>query len=250
MDRLDYLKRDSFFTGVSEGVINSDRIIKMLNVVKNELVVEQKAIYSIEKFLIARRLMYWQVYLHKTVLSAETLLTYILKRAKELASQDVDLFATPTLLLFLKNDFKAVDFKTNKKLLDQFTKLDDSDIMACIKVWCEHPDKILSKLATNLLERKLFKIEMQSAPIAASYKKKLISLVCKKYKINQQEAKYFVYADQVNNSAYNANQFNINILSNNGDLMDVAKASDQLNIQSLSQTVTKYFICYPKEMVE
>ena len=248
MDRLDYLKRDSFFTGVSEGVISSDRIIKMLNVVKNELVVEQKAIYSIEKFLIARRLMYWQVYLHKTVLSAETLLVTILKRAKELAAKGHELFATPALQLFLKHDFKKIDFKKDESLLDKFSKLDDSDVMASIKVWSENPDKILSKLCSNLLDRKLFRIEMQSASIDSNYKNKLLEKVCKAYKITKKEASYFVFTDKVNNSAYNADKFNINILMSKGQLLDVAEASDQLNIQSLSKTVTKYFICYPKEI--
>lgn len=248
VDRLDYLKRDSFFTGVSEGVISSDRIIKMLNVVKNQLVIEQKAIYSIEKFLIARRLMYWQVYLHKTVLSAETLLVNILKRAKELAALKVDLFATPTLQLFLKNNFTKADFEKDKSLLDKFSKLDDNDIMASIKVWADHDDKILQKLCTNLLERKLYKIELQSTPIITSHKNLMLERACKYYQISKKEASYFVFTDTVNNSAYNANSFNINMLMNNGTIMDVAQASDQLNIQSLSKTVTKYFICYPKEI--
>ncbi|MCE3229762.1 MAG: phosphohydrolase [Bacteroidetes bacterium] len=248
MDRLDYLKRDSFFTGVSEGVISSDRIIKMLNVVDNQLVVEQKAIYSIEKFLIARRLMYWQVYLHKTVLSAETLLVNILKRAKELASKGVKLFATPTLALFLENDFTKTDFEKDGSLLEKFTKLDDNDVMASVKVWAENEDFILKTLCSNLLERKLYKIELQSTAIATSHKNKLIDKACKYYKISRREAAYFVFTDTVNNSAYNANSFNINVLMNNGTLMDVAAASDQLNIQSLSKTVTKHFICYPKEI--
>ncbi len=248
MDRLDYLKRDSFFTGVSEGVISSDRIIKMLNVVKDELVVEHKAIYSIEKFLIARRLMYWQVYLHKTVLSAETLLVNILKRAKELASGGMNLFATPTLSLFLVNDYHQEDFKKDRRLLDRFSKLDDNDVMASIKVWSECEDKILQKLCENLLDRKLYKIEMQNTAIDAAYKKKLLDQVCLEYKITKNEASYFVLTDKVNNSAYNADQFNINILMSGGQLVDVAAASDLLNIQSLSKTVTKHFICYPKDL--
>ena len=248
MDRLDYLKRDSFFTGVSEGIISSDRIIKMLNVVNNELVVEHKAIYSIEKFLIARRLMYWQVYLHKTVLSAETLLVNILKRAKELSANGIKLFATPTLKLFLITDFTKQDFENNSALLDEFANLDDYDIMASIKVWAEDEDVILSKLCTNLLERKLYKIELQNTAIMATHKNKLIDKICKKYKITKKEANYFVFTSQVNNSAYLANKFNITILMNDGKLVDVAKASDQLNIQSLSKMVTKYFICYPKEI--
>ncbi len=249
MDRLDYLKRDSFFTGVSEGVISSDRIIKMLNVVNNELVVEYKAIYSIEKFLIARRLMYWQVYLHKTVLSAETLLVNILKRAKELSANGIKLFATPTLKLFLITDFAKEDFENDSALLNEFANLDDYDIMASIKVWAEHEDIILSKLCSNLLERKLYKIELQNSAITAAYKNKLILKVCKLYKITKKEANYFVFNSLVNNSAYLANKFNITILMSDGKLLDVAKASDQLNIQSLSKTVTKHFICYPKEIV-
>ena len=248
MDRLDYLKRDSFFTGVSEGVISSDRIIKMLNVVNNELVVENKAIYSIEKFLIARRLMYWQVYLHKTVLSAETLLVNILKRAKEISAQGINLFATPTLSLFLTNNFTENDFKKDESLLDKFSKLDDNDIVASLKVWADNNDKILSKLCTNLLNRKLYKIEIQNNVISNAYKNKLINKICEQYKINRKEAAYFVFTDSVNNSAYNANNFNINILMNNGQLIDVAEASDQLNIQSLSKTVTKHFICYTKDI--
>ncbi len=246
MDRLDYLKRDSFFTGVSEGVISSDRIIKMLNVVNNELVVEYKAIYSIEKFLIARRLMYWQVYLHKTVLSAETLLVNILKRAKELSAKGEKLFATPTLKLFLINDFTQEDFENDTNLLNEFANLDDYDIMASIKVWAEHKDIILSKLCGNLLERKLYKIELQNTAIAFDYKNKFIEKICKAYAITKKEAGYFVLTGHVNNSAYLANKFNITILMGNGKLLDVAKASDQLNIQSLSKTVTKYYICYPK----
>jgi uncharacterized protein len=249
MDRLDYLKRDSFFTGVSEGVISSDRIIKMLNVVNNELVVENKAIYSIEKFLIARRLMYWQVYLHKTVLSAETLLVNILQRAKEISSQGKELFATPTLSLFLKNNFTQKDFEKDLSLLNKFSKLDDSDLDSSIKVWSESDDKILAKLCQNLLDRKLFKIEMQNEPFAESYINGFTERVCKLYNIEKEDAHYFVLTDVVNNSAYTADQFNINILMSNGDLIDVAKASDQLNIQSLSKTVSKYFICYPKELV-
>lgn len=249
MDRLDYLKRDSFFTGVSEGVISSDRIIKMLNVVKDELVVEHKAIYSIEKFLIARRLMYWQVYLHKTVLSAENLLVNILKRAKELAAKGEDLFATPALKLFLQNDFDHEDFRRDPKLLERFSTLDDNDVIASVKVWAEAGDPILLRLCRNLLGRKLYKVELQSTPVPLERRRELRQRVMKSYGITAREAAYFVFAGKVNNSAYNANRFNIHILMNNGRLIDVAQASDQLNIQSLSKTVTKHFICYPKELV-
>jgi HD superfamily phosphohydrolase len=248
MDRLDYLKRDSFFTGVSEGVISSDRIIKMLNVVNNQLVVENKAIYSIEKFLIARRLMYWQVYLHKTVLGAETLLVKILQRAKELTARKAELFATPALQLFLKNNFTRKDFEKDKNVLLQFSKLDDSDVIGSIKVWSDHPDRILSTLCSNLLNRKLFRVEIQNTPISSTYKSKLLKQAMAKYNLTKKESGYFVITDTVNNSAYNATNFKINILMSGQKLVDVAKASDQLNLQSLSKTVTKYFICYPKDL--
>ena len=248
MDRLDYLKRDSFFTGVSEGVISSDRIIKMLNVVNNKLVVEQKAIYSIEKFLIARRLMYWQVYLHKTVLSAETLLVHVLKRAKELSAQGKNLFATPALLLFLQSNFTKSDFEKNNKLLDYFSKLDDNDIVASIKVWSESEDKILAKLCSNILNRKLFKVELQNTSIAKDFKSKMIKKVCAAYGIKEKDAHYFVFTGIVENSAYDSKHFNINILMQNGKLIDVASASDLLNIKSLSKNVKKHFICYPKDV--
>lgn len=246
MDRLDYLKRDSFFTGVSEGIISSDRIIKMLQVVKGELVVEAKGIYSIEKFLIARRLMYWQVYLHKTVLSAEKLLVNILKRAKELSAHGEVLFASPALSLFLQNNYSKKDFDKNPGLLTQFTLLDDYDIMGAVKVWMEHPDKVLSMLCSNLINRQLFKIELQNKPISKAHHAAILDKVMKKYRLTKKEAGYFVFAESVNNSAYNASELKINILFNDGTLMDVAKASDQLNIKTLSKKVTKYFICYPK----
>lgn len=247
MDRLDYLKRDSFFTGVSEGVISSDRIIKMLNVANGELVVEAKGIYSVEKFLIARRLMYWQVYLHKTVLSAEKLLVNILKRAKELALQGEDLFATPALSLFLKHNFSKKDFKTNPELIEQFVLLDDYDIMSSVKVWTNHSDKALALLCKNMLDRNLFKIELQNKKFTTAYKNQILEKVMKKYKLTKKEAEYFVFTESVNNSAYNSSsQVKINVLYNNGALEDVAKASDQLNIKMLSKKVTKYFICYPK----
>lgn len=250
MDRLDYLKRDSFFTGVSEGVISSDRIIKMLAVVKNELVVEHKAIYSIEKFLIARRLMYWQVYLHKTVLSAENLLVNILKRAKELSAKGEILFATPALQFFLQKNYTINDFKKDKNILQQFSKLDDHDVVASIKVWSEHEDKILSRLCLQILERKLFKVEIQNAPISKKLITTLTQKVSRLYGISKKEAHYFVFTDTVNNSAYSAKSIHINILMKNGKLVDVADASDLLNIQSLSKPVTKHFICYPKDLID
>ncbi|MBS1637178.1 MAG: HD domain-containing protein [Bacteroidetes bacterium] len=250
MDRLDYLNRDSFFTGVSEGVISSDRIIKMLHVKNNELVIEAKGIYSVEKFLIARRLMYWQVYLHKTVLSAEKLLVNILKRAKELSLHGHDLFASPALNLFLKNNFSKKDFFENPDLLNQFILLDDYDIMGAVKVWATYPDKVLSVLCDNMINRHLYKIELQNTAIDKNRCQELRTAVMKKHKLTEHEASYFVFAESVNNSAYNSGKVKINILFSNGELADVAKASDQLNIQTLSKKVTKYFICYPKDMLK
>ncbi len=249
MDRLDYLKRDSFFTGVSEGVVSSDRIIKMLNVKNDQLVVEVKGIYSIEKFLIARRLMYWQVYLHKTVLSAETLLVNILKRAKELSANGKQLFATPMFQIFLQNNYTAKDFEKNPEILNQFVQLDDYDIMAAIKVWTSNEDPILKKLCESLLERRLYRIELQTQKITTSYKNNLIEKACKYFNVSRKDAGYFVICDEVNNSAYNSSDFKINILMSNGQLLDVAEASDLLNIQSLAKPVTKYFVCYSKEMI-
>lgn len=248
MDRLDYLKRDSFFTGVSEGIISSDRIIKTLNVVKDNLVVEAKGIYSIEKFLISRRLMYWQVYLHKTVLSAENLLINILKRAKELSSSNQKLFATPAFALFLENDFTKEDFLNRPELLQKFAQLDDYDVMASVKAWTESNDFILSTLCKNMLDRNLYKIELQSEPIATSHKNNLVDKAVKKYTITRKEASYFVFSESVNNSAYNNSDHGINILYSNGKTVDVAAASDLLNIQALSQPVTKHYICYPKDL--
>jgi HD superfamily phosphohydrolase len=248
MDRLDYLRRDSFFTGVSEGVISSDRIIKMLNVKNDELVIEEKGIYSIEKFIIARRLMYWQVYLHKTVVSAENMLVGILVRAKELAAKGVDLFATPALSVFLKDNFSKKDFISKPGLLDNFALLDDYDIFTSVKVWAQHEDKILSTLCTNLVNRKLFRIELKREKAELSSKKELIAKCMKHYKISEKEASFFVVSGEVENSAYKPDNLKINISMNNGKIIDIAEAGDQLNVEVLSKTVKKYFICYPKDL--
>ena len=246
MDRLDYLKRDSFFTGVSEGVISSDRIIKMLNVANDQLAVEAKGIYSIEKFLIARRLMYWQVYLHKTVLSAENLLVNILKRAKELAQKKADLFCTPALKIFLYKQYSKKDFKDDPKLLDAFAILDDYDIMTSIKVWTTHKDPVLSMLCTQLVNRRLLKVEMQNLPFKEAKIRQIKDDVKKRYKVNDKEVNYFVFAGTVANDAYRGDEIGINILFKDGSTADVAKASDQLNIDVLAKTVKKHYLCYPK----
>jgi hypothetical protein len=248
MDRLDYLKRDSFFTGVSEGVISTERIIKMLNVVNDELVVEAKGIYSIEKFIIARRLMYWQVYLHKTVLSAENMLVHILKRAKELAEKKVELFCTPSLRTFLYNKYSKEDFINNPKVLLAFADLDDYDIMASVKVWAAEPekDKVLALLSSLLLNRGLFGVELQNQPFKddkiVAFKKD----AKKKLGLNEKEVNYFVFTGNVTNDAYRSDKIRINILFKDGLVRDIADASDQLSIDVLAKTVKKHYLCFPK----
>lgn len=246
MDRLDYLKRDSFFTGVSEGVISSDRIIKMLNVVNDELAIEAKGIYSIEKFIIARRLMYWQVYLHKTVLSAENLLVNILKRAKELAEKKIELFCTPALKVFLYNKYNKADFLRKKGLLETFAQLDDYDIMASIKVWTDHSDKVLAKLCRQMVNRELFKVELQNQPFKEDKIKPIRNEIKKRFQLTDKEVNYFVFSGDVANDAYRADKIRINILFKDGTVSDITDASDQLNIDVLAKTVKKHYLCYPK----
>jgi len=246
MDRLDYLKRDSFFTGVSEGIINADRIIKMLQIVDDNLAVEAKGIYSIEKFLIARRLMYWQVYLHKTVLAAEYMLMKVLKRAKFLASQGVDLFATSALSAFLYNDYNKNDFQSKPELLDIFSQLDDFDILTSLKEWVKHPDKILSYLSHCIVNRRLFRIEIQEIEFDKTKVERIKQEAQKDFGINIDEADYFVFTDATTNYAYNPQDRGINIIYKDGALKDIGEASDQLNISVLSKPVKKFFLCYPK----
>ena len=253
VDRLDYLLRDSFFTGVSEGIVGSDRIIKMLNVADNKLVVDVKGVYSIEKFLIARRLMYWQVYLHKTVIVAEQLLLKTLQRAKELAEKGEKIFATPAFEFFLYNKINKSDFLQQstvgkKTVLELFTLLDDNDVLASIKVWREHPDFILSTLSKNLMDRKFFHIDLQTQSVDSS---KILSLkkeVLSKYKLKEEDAHYFVISGTISNNAYSQFDDRINILQKNGQLVDIAEASDILDLSILSKTVEKHFLLYPKDL--
>jgi len=246
VDRMDYLTRDSFYTGVSEGVISADRIIKMLNVVNNQLAIEAKGIYSIEKFIIARRLMYWQVYLHKTVLCAENLLVNILKRAKELAQKNEELFCTPPLKVFLYHQYSEQDFTNDPSLLENFALLDDHDIMTSVKVWVTHPDKVLSTLCDRLLNRKLLKVELQNQVFKESKIEEIKADVKKRYKLNDKEVGYLVFTGNVVNEAYKADKIHINILFKDGTIADIAKASDQLNTDVLAKTVRKHYLCYPK----
>jgi len=252
MDRLDYLRRDSFFTGVIVGVVSSDRIIKMLNVVDDNLVVEAKGIYSIEKFLIARRLMYWQVYLHKTVLSAENMLVNILKRAKKLSLEGNELFSTPALHFFLSQSFQNNDIKPSNKLrnqiLENFVMLDDTDIISATKVWQSHNDKVLSTLCKYINNRVLYKIEMQNSAFPESRINELKEKGKKHFSLNDDEIKYFVFSDSISNHTYVPSDNRITILFNNGTISDISEASDILNISVLSKVVKKHFLCYPKEL--
>ena len=243
IDRLDYLKRDSFYTGVAEGNISSDRLIAMINVVDNELVIEKKGIYSVEKFLIARRLMYWQVYLHKTSLVAEYMLVNILTRAKELANQGVELFGSSSLKFFLYHKTDKNNF--DNKVLNLFSELDDYDVLSAIKEWTNHPDEILSKLSLMIVNRNLLKIEMFDEEVSNDHLSNTTSKFLKISKISEEEAKYFVFSGKISNQAYNKNQ-PIKIASKNGTIEDIVNASDQLNLQALSKPVNKYFLCYPK----
>ena len=246
MDRLDYLKRDSFYSGVSEGVVSSDRILNMLNVHEDQLVIEEKGIYSIEKFIVARRLMYWQVYLHKTVLAAENLLVEILKRANYLASQGEELFASPVLKKFLYNNYSKADFE-QEKVIYQFTMLDDSDIYSAIKAWCHHTDKTLSVISRSLIDRKLPKISIQRMPFEKERVSQLKELVKEEYGIGEVEIGHMVFDSEIANNAYNALKDKILIKYKNGAVLNITEASDNFNIQALTEPVKKYFICYPKE---
>ena len=249
MDRLDYLKRDSFFTGVSEGIINYERLLNMLEITNDEPVIEAKGIYSVEKFITARRLMYWQVYLHKTVLVAEYMITRVLKRAKELSLDGQNLFATPALHFFLSNDVSKSDFENSDEVLLHFSNLDDYDIFSALKVWVNHKDPILSELSKALVNRRLFKIEMGNEPIDESYFEKLKRSVKTKFNLTEEEVDYFCFADHTSNYTYQPGSDRINILFKDGSVKDIAEVSDQLNITVMDKPTTKYFVCYPKGII-
>lgn len=254
MDRLDYLRRDSFFTGVSEGTIGLDRIIEMINVKDDRLVVDEKGIYSIEKFLIARRLMYWQVYLHKTVLSAELLLMKILKRAKELTSEGVSLFATSAMNYFLEQDinynsvFGKKPIHRKDELLKNFAYLDDNDILTSAKIWAEEKDIVLSLLCKRLLNRRLFRAKLQEEKFDVKLLEDLHKKVKDEYKIPFDQTSYFVFTEMISNYAYDPDEQSIQIFYKDGSLRDISEASDMLNTSVLSKTVKKYCLCYPKEI--
>ncbi len=252
MDRLDYLRRDSFFTGVIEGSVGSERIIRMLNVVDDRLVIDEKGIYSLEKFLIARRLMYWQVYMHKTVLSSESLLVKVLKRAKELANKGVDLYATPALRFFLYNKICREDLTSEGNftpglIASNFTRLDDTDILISAKYWADDSDKALSDLSGRLLRRDLFAIELQNDPFPDSRVSELRVLAVNLLKIRPELADYYVFTNSIFNLAYTPDATEVKILLKSGVTADISAVSDMFDHRFLYERITKYFLCYPKE---
>lgn len=250
MDRLDYLKRDSFYTGVSEGVINTDRIIKMLSVQDDELMVEEKGIYSIEKFIVARRLMYWQVYYHKTVVAAENMLINLLARAKNLAESGEHIFATPAFSYFLKHKVSHEDFFKDNSLIDKFALLDDYDIDASIKFWVNHSDSVINILSNALVNRHLFKIELRDKPFSQTEIESVESAILISWpQLDQESAGYLFSKGSITNNAYIPEHDKINILRRDGTICDIARSSDQLNISLLTNPVTKYFMCYPKNLL-
>lgn len=248
MDRMDYLKRDSFYSGVAEGNINSDRLIQMMNVVDDVLVMEEKGIYSIEKFLTSRRLMYWQAYLHKTSLVAELILTKALKRAKELLHKDVEIECSKPLRYFMQNKVTSSDF--NDELLNTFSHLDDFDIISALKSWQHHDDFILSSLSKMIINRDLLKINLSSEKFLKEVLEDYALKVADVFKISKQDTEYFVFKGKIKNQAYDKTAEPIRILKKDRTIEDVVEASDQLNLKALTKPVVKYFICYPKQLNE
>lgn len=246
VDRLDYLRRDSYFTGVTEGNIGSARIIRMLDVRNDKLVVESKGIYSIENFLTSRRLMYWQVYLHKTAVAAEKNLINTLMRAKELAQEGIPLFVSPSLHYFLKNDTTENDFRENSETLNLFLDLDDNDIWSALKVWCTHEDIVLSTLSKALINRRLFKIDISHRPHDTERIDSYVRKLMQHFKISEKEARYFVSSDIITTDMYNEKDDSIDILYRDGSIKDISEASDMLNIELLSKKVEKYYFAYYK----
>ncbi len=252
MDRLDYLRRDCFFTGVIEGSVGSDRIIRMLNVVDDTLVADEKGIYSLEKFLIARRLMYWQVYMHKTVLSSESLLVNLLQRARELADEGVELYSTPALRFFLYNKITRADLESNIRftpalIASNFTRLDDSDIMVSARYWADSSDRVLSDLSRRLCQRDLYAVELQDSPFPGQRVDELRTRAADLMRIGPEYADYYVFSNSISNLAYAPDATEIKILLKNGNTADISTVSDMFDHRFLSERITKYFLCYPKE---
>ena len=246
MDRLDYLRRDSFYTGVTEGNIGSARIIKMLNVADDRLVVDAKGIYSVENYLTTRRLMYWQVYLHKTTVGYEKILVNALKRAKLLAREGREIFASPALAYFLKNDIDAAWFDSHEEALSNYAELDDSDIWSALKVWRHHDDKILATLATDLVDRRLFKVEVTEEPPTEEYLAAIRSRIVDAMGISNEDASYMMSLTEIGKDMYNPEDDSIGILYKDGTVRDIAEASEILNVQLLSKKIRKYYLCYQR----
>lgn len=246
MDRTDYLKRDSFYTGMAEGNINTDRIIAMLNVKDDALVIEEKGVYTVEKFLVARRLMYWQVYLHKTGVVAEQLITRVLQRAKELSEQAVSLSGSKALLFFLKHKVGKQDFKSH---LEQFAQLDDYDIVSAMKEWCHHQDFVLRELSKSIINRDLLKVEIGKNAFAKAKLDNYKAILIERYGISEHEASYFVFDGTISNQGYSYKQGSIKIAKATGEIVDVVKASDHLSLESLTKEVVKNYLCYPKSII-
>ena len=244
MDRLDYLKRDSFYTGVAEGNINSERLISMLTVVNEELMVEEKGIYSVEKFLLARRLMYWQVYLHKTGVVAEQLLIRVLKRAKELTGTGRKLYGSTALNYFLERQITAEDF--SEETLQIFARLDNYDILSAMKEWIYDEDFVLSNLCQMIINRDLLKVKLKKRPVSEEKLELELEKVMNRHNISREEASYFVFSGDISNLAYKREDEKIHILFKSGKVTDIIKASDHFNLKALSKPVIKYYICYPK----
>ena len=245
MDRADYLKRDSFYTGVAEGNINSERLITMFNVVDDKLVIEEKGIYSVEKFLTSRRLMYWQVYLHKTSLVAEQLMIRALQRAKFLVSSDIEVQANKALSYFLNQTIGKKEFGDN--VLRIFAQLDDFDIISALKEWQYHDDFVLSNLSDMIINRDLLKIKIKDKNFKNDLLLKQRDKLISKYNISEEEANYFVFTGEITNHAYEHRKQGINVLFKNGEIAEITEATDHLNLKVLSKPVTKYYICYPKQ---
>ena len=246
MDRLDYLRRDSFYTGVTEGNIGSARIIKMLNVKDDRLVVEAKGIYSIENFLTTRRLMYWQVYLHKTAVGYEKVLVGALKRAKQLTQQGRDIFASPALAYFLKNNVDRAWFESNEEALQWYCELDDSDIWSAMKVWKHSDDIVLSTLAADMLDRHLFKVEVSEEKPSSDYIDNITQNIGHKLHICKDDARQLVTLTEIGKDMYTPDDDSIGILYKDGSVKDIAEASEILNVQLLSKKIRKYYLCYQR----
>lgn len=248
IDRLDYLKRDCFYTGVSEGNIGVERIVNVINVVDERLVVEEKGMYSIEHFLNARRLMYWQVYLHKTAISAENMLIQVIRRAKHLTKQGDNVFATPALRMLIDRQVQLTDFECDVNCLDAFAAIDDYDVWGSIKMWVSHSDRVLATISRMLLERKLFKVLLSNEKPEKAFVQQMGGRVKQHFQLSRQETDYFFIQGSTSNAAYVAGGETINILTKKGKLVDIASASDLPNIKAMSKIVKKYFLCYPKEV--